>query len=58
MKLRNILKKNLISNEIIIGMGAGAFSKVYGRIKKYFMSFDQELIKKFNNNISNDTKTF
>ena len=27
IKLRNFLKKNLISNEIVIGMGAGLISK-------------------------------
>ena len=31
IELRNFFKKNLISNEIIIGMGAGLISKwIYG----------------------------
>ena len=33
LELRNYLKKNLISNEIIIGMGAGLISKWMSNLK-------------------------
>ena len=35
-------------------MGAGSISKIYARIEKYFMNIDQELNKKFSNNIFNN----
>ena len=39
-KLSKYFKKNLMDNEIIIGMGAGAISKYMRGLKLYFDEFD------------------
>ena len=35
IELKKYLKKNLVSDELIIGMGAGLISKWMGELKRY-----------------------
>ena len=56
LELCKYFKKNLISDEIIIGMGAGAISKWMVGLKKFFMILTNDLIEKFGSSISKDVK--
>ena len=47
IELGRFLKKNLISDEIIIGMGAGIISKWMAGLKVLIMTFEKNFIKKF-----------
>ena len=53
MKLNSkIFKKYLISDEIIIGMGAGDYFKMDGGSKEYIMIFERNFINKFKESLS------
>ena len=55
-ELKIYFKKNLNSDEIIIGMGAGLISKHMRNLKRSFMTLNLEFAKKFRKNISNNIK--
>ena len=48
---KNFFKKNLIKNEIIIGMGAGSISHWMRDLKKFIMKLENKLKDKFGKSI-------
>ena len=54
-ELCNFFKKNLTSNEIIIGMGAGLISKWITGLK-FSMKNSNDLFNKFGSNLSHNVK--
>ena len=51
-ELGKYFKRNLISDEIIIGMGQ--VFKTHEEVKNYIMSMSEELAKKYNKNLLNN----
>ena len=55
-ELSNFFKKNLTSNEIIIGMGAGIISKWMRELEFSFMSNLNFFLNKFDESLSHNVK--